>query len=188
MALCGDSDQAPLRIGFPQAYLHAGARAALGILIAHHHREKNGQGQHVDVSLQESMVPTVLGMPIAFWLWQKLVLRRAGASRPGLGANIPQTICWQCKDGYVMFALFGGATGARFNPPLVKWMDDEGMAPDFLKDMDWSLHIPSIAGQSVSLGIPSPQKKSSMSPSTLTDLTYCSYSPEGTSTLPLSTI
>ena len=44
---------------------------------------------------------------------------------------------YKCKDGYVYFSLWGGATGARGNQELVKWMDSEGLATDFLKSIDW---------------------------------------------------
>ena len=48
----GDEDRPPVRTTVPQAFLHAGAEAAVGALIAHHARERDGIGQHVDVSAQ----------------------------------------------------------------------------------------------------------------------------------------
>lgn len=44
---------------------------------------------------------------------------------------------WLCKDGAVSFEIIGGAGGAGTNRALVKWMDEEGMADDFLKNMEW---------------------------------------------------
>ena len=50
MALTGDSDRAPLRVGFPHFYHHGAAAGAAGAMLAHTHRAVTGQGQHVDVS------------------------------------------------------------------------------------------------------------------------------------------
>jgi crotonobetainyl-CoA:carnitine CoA-transferase CaiB-like acyl-CoA transferase len=44
---------------------------------------------------------------------------------------------WECKDGYISFFLMGGLTGAPTNQALVEYMDSEGMAPQFMKDMNW---------------------------------------------------
>ena len=35
------------------------------------------------------------------------------------------------------FGMHGGGFGAKTNHELVKWMDSEGMASDFLKGIDW---------------------------------------------------
>ncbi len=44
---------------------------------------------------------------------------------------------WPCKNGYVIFILTAGAFGVRTNQLLTEWMDSEGMAPEFMKKMDW---------------------------------------------------
>jgi crotonobetainyl-CoA:carnitine CoA-transferase CaiB-like acyl-CoA transferase len=54
MYLYGDSDRPPVRISFPQAYLHASADAAVASVIALYYQQVIGEGQHVDVSAQES--------------------------------------------------------------------------------------------------------------------------------------
>jgi crotonobetainyl-CoA:carnitine CoA-transferase CaiB-like acyl-CoA transferase len=55
MYVTGDPDRAPLRVGFPHFYLHGSAAAATGAMLAHAQRVLTGQGQHVDVSCQESV-------------------------------------------------------------------------------------------------------------------------------------
>ena len=42
-----------------------------------------------------------------------------------------------CKDGYVYAMVMGGALGAPRMKGLVEWMDEEGMAPDWMKTFDW---------------------------------------------------
>src|SRR6185436_12760265 len=66
-ALNGDSDRAPVRTAVPQAWLHAGAEAAVGALLGLTERQASGRGQHVDVSAQQAVmqagIPGVLLTP-----------------------------------------------------------------------------------------------------------------------------
>ncbi|GAJ12047.1 unnamed protein product, partial [marine sediment metagenome] len=53
--LYGDPDRPPVRISHhSHAYLHAAAEAAVGAMMALYHREMTGEGQQVDISIQES--------------------------------------------------------------------------------------------------------------------------------------
>src|SRR5262249_53582222 len=60
-----DGDRAPLRISVPQAYLHAAADAAGGALVAHHLRRRTGAGQHVEVSVMQSVTQATLSRILA---------------------------------------------------------------------------------------------------------------------------
>jgi len=135
--LIGDHDRPPVRIGFPQAYLHGGMAAACGAMIAHHYRELTGEGQWLDVSIQEAcaLVPTD---SYNFWEMCGLIEERHGPIRlrPETGARMRRV--WKCKDGYVNTELYGGVLAGSFTTPLVAWMDEEGMAPGYLKEIDWS--------------------------------------------------
>ena len=134
--ICGDSDRPPVRISFPQSYLHAGVDAAVGTIMALYHRGMYGEGQKVEISIQESMERIGYASRTT-WDGRKKILRRPGSALrvPPLGTVTP--LIWPCKDGYVAFYLFGGVMGAISNPALVKWMDDESMATDFIKNIDW---------------------------------------------------
>ena len=57
--------------------------------------------------------------------------------RSGLTAGVYQRQIWPCKDGHVVYAMYGGRLGAPTNRALVEWMDSEEMAPDFMKNTDW---------------------------------------------------
>ncbi|MDP6347198.1 MAG: CoA transferase [Dehalococcoidia bacterium] len=139
----GDPDRAPVRIGFPQAYLHAGAEAAAGLTLALYHRGITGEGQHVDVSMQASLALTS-GSAIPTWVTLGKELPRVGNYRAGLGGGTLIRQQYPCQDGFVAFAIIGGTSGARTNRPLSEWMDREGMSDDFFRSIDWdSFHVPS---------------------------------------------
>ena len=135
--LTGDTDRAPVRISFPQAYLHGSAEAAVATLIAHYYRELTGEGQYVDTSIQQSFTTGILGA-VAFWKLASTLVKRAGQTRTGwtMGPTPRQT--WKCKDGFVAFFIAGGGVHAGVNKALIQWMDSEGIANDFLKGVDWN--------------------------------------------------
>jgi benzylsuccinate CoA-transferase BbsE subunit len=135
--LTGDPDRPPVRIGFPQAYLHAGMAAAAGTMVAHYHRQLTGEGQWVDVSIQEACawVPTDSAI---YWEMNQVLEERHGGARvrPTTGARMKRI--WQCRDGYVSFDMYGARLARNFMTPLVAWMAEEDSAPDFLKEIDWN--------------------------------------------------
>jgi crotonobetainyl-CoA:carnitine CoA-transferase CaiB-like acyl-CoA transferase len=132
----GEFDGPPVHISMPQACLHAGADAAVGCMVAYYHREATGEGQHVDVSMQQSAAWfQANAMPI--WELNKGILHRSGAFRAGMSKDVGQRQVWPCKDGYVFFNVIGGRTGAKSLSALVEWMDVEGLATDYQRNMDW---------------------------------------------------
>lgn len=134
--LTGDSDRPPLQIGTPQACLHGSSDAAVGALMAYYHRGETGEGQHVDASMQQS-TSWYLGNAIPFWELEGKILKRSGAYRTGISKNANQKQMWKCRDGYLFFIMVGGKTGAKTCSSLVEWMDEKGMADEFLRTIDW---------------------------------------------------
>ena len=137
MYLTGHPDYPPVRISSPQAYFHAGLHGATGTVMALLWQKRNGEGQHVDVSIQESIILANMNA-LRYWEFDKVNVKRAGdfIFRPFSGVMQRQT--WRCKDGHVCFSIIGGAIGTRRMTLLVEWMNSEGMAPEFLKVKDWS--------------------------------------------------
>lgn len=133
----GEPDRPPVRIGFPQAYLNGGLEAAVGCMIAHYYREATNEGQHVDVSIQESIYLTAPTFPI-MWEFNQYIFQRTGEYRPLMGSTAIQRVVWQCQDGHVAFVLFGGVSGATTNKLLTEWMDVEGYADECIKNIDWT--------------------------------------------------
>lgn len=132
----GDTDRPPVRVSFPQSYNHAGAAAAMGTMFALFYRDETGEGQNVDVSIQECVVRTLCNV-LQFWDMNHVNLKRAGQYRTGLSSAANQRLIWKCKDGYINYPLYGGMTGARSNSALTQWMDEERMGCELMNEMDW---------------------------------------------------
>lgn len=130
--ITGSPDRPPVRVGVDQAYVVAGTQAAMGAMIAHYHRRATGEGQHVDTSIQQSVLISALTVPQSYDL-QGYVWPRNGAFIPRSGKKMRHL--WPCKDGYIAWRLFGGGLGVKTRA-LVDWMDSEGMAGD-LAAVDW---------------------------------------------------
>jgi crotonobetainyl-CoA:carnitine CoA-transferase CaiB-like acyl-CoA transferase len=135
--LAGEPGEPPVRTTLPQSPYWAGMCAAMGALMAVLARERTGQGQHVDVSAQASMITAISHAPV-FWdlLHEEQV--RSGpylTGRSVTGANF--RMIWPCKDGYVAFALYGGPAGRHTAKQMLAWMDELGGAPEAIKNTDW---------------------------------------------------
>ncbi len=132
--LIGEPGRAPLRIGFPQAELHAGAEAGVATLLALHYRNQAGVGQHIDVAAQSCIVWALMNASHFAALGQP-TRHRFGAYRESLPGR--HRIIFPCKDGYVSALFFGGPFGARGCHGFVRWMAEFHMAPAHLLETDW---------------------------------------------------
>jgi crotonobetainyl-CoA:carnitine CoA-transferase CaiB-like acyl-CoA transferase len=132
-ALTGDPDRPPVRCTLPTAYYAAGPDAAAGIAMALYARERSGRGRHVDVSLHECQLSTLVTAPGQYSLDRKL-RGRSGARLAGTRE------IWRAKDGDVSFGLRGGAARIPNLEATAAWMAEEGMAPDWLRAYDWKAY------------------------------------------------
>jgi crotonobetainyl-CoA:carnitine CoA-transferase CaiB-like acyl-CoA transferase len=81
LVLTGDDDRPPVRVSVPQGYLHASGQAAAAALIAHHERQRSGQGQHVDVSAQQAAAQATQSSLLAPPLGERDFVRMAGGAK-----------------------------------------------------------------------------------------------------------
>ena len=128
MYIAGFMVDPPYRLYGSQAYHSASVVAAVGTMIALYAREFSGEGQQVDVSLQEAVS---LAMETAMQTFDMKKEIRRRIERPPV---IPGIGLYECKDGHVLSFVVAGA-GAGWDV-IVDWMDSEGMAGD-LKDPKW---------------------------------------------------
>jgi benzylsuccinate CoA-transferase BbsE subunit len=129
--LGGYADGPPVQAGQQQAYVAGNLFGAVASLLAVTAAETTGRGQHVDVSVQESVV---MGLENAaqFQDLEGRIRRRTGGQQWRAGAGV-----YPCTDGYV-YMLAGGIGGNRFWPNLVAWLAEEGVdRVDELRGEEW---------------------------------------------------
>ncbi|MEE8470570.1 MAG: CoA transferase [Dehalococcoidia bacterium] len=125
--ICGWEDEPPTRVGGSQAYNMASVNACAGTLIALYHRDITGEGQHVDVSMQQCVAHALQ------WVTQMYDLQNRIMVRSGqLGVPLQE-----CEDGWAMLlALFDWDV-------FVDWLESVGEAADLAderyKDMDFQI-------------------------------------------------
>lgn len=114
----GYADGPPVRATGDQAYMAGSLFGSVASMIALTHAELTGEGQHVDVSVQESVA---MGLENAaqYYDLEHHIRTRFGGTQREAGFGI-----FPCSDGHV-FLLASGIGGNRFWPNLVAWMVEE---------------------------------------------------------------
>ncbi len=130
MWLAGEPQDPPnLPYGY-QGYVSASIQAAAGTMMALCHRDLTGEGQHVDVSMQEAMlIAQEMAMPA--YDMNKTVLGRSG-SLGRLPIPLPAWGPYEASDGWI-FGYVGAPGGAPWSE-LLKWMEEEGKAEDLTQE------------------------------------------------------
>ncbi|HYM16730.1 MAG TPA: CoA transferase, partial [Dehalococcoidia bacterium] len=126
MTLAGDKDDPPNMPASSQGYIGASIQAACGTLMALTYRDRTGEGQHVDVSMQEALS---INQETAMQTYDmmKAIRTRTGA-RGAIPIDLPGLGTFECADGHV-FAYLGTPGGAPWTV-MLDWMNREGLAED----------------------------------------------------------
>jgi benzylsuccinate CoA-transferase BbsE subunit len=140
----GDPDRAPVRCSLPVAHFHGSIEAALAVTFALIARETSGKGQHLDVAMQAAMVMPNMATASMFKMTGNRGARAGAFFRQG---KSDQREIWPCKDGYVSFAIRGGPARIPGLVAMVKLMDENGMASDRMKAMDWKTYNHNLLSQ-----------------------------------------
>lgn len=138
--LNGDVDRPPVRICLPVGLIQGGAEAASAALMAYYNCLLGGEGQRVDVSVQECIVWTLLNSTMA---WQILGLNemRGGAIRRERANRFYTRLVWETHDGFIFFGPVGGGGGAareKSYAALLAWMAEDGISDEILTRHDWN--------------------------------------------------
>ena len=115
--------------------MHAGPEAAVGVLLALYGRPALGRGQHVDVSIRETQLSTLISGA------GQAVSSGSRSARSGHRTGRTREI-WRCRDGFVSYGLRGGPARAGSLAATVEYMAESGLAPDWLRAVDWSSYSP----------------------------------------------
>jgi benzylsuccinate CoA-transferase BbsE subunit len=117
MWLGGYKDGPPLKPAGEQAFLGASMFAATGIMAAVLAAERDGIGDHLDISIHESVV---LGLEnsVQFWDLEQVVRQREGGYQGTAGRG-----AFACADGHV-YLMAGGIDSNRFWSNTVGWLEE----------------------------------------------------------------
>jgi crotonobetainyl-CoA:carnitine CoA-transferase CaiB-like acyl-CoA transferase len=126
MWLAGDPQDPPNLPYGAQGYLCASIQAASGTMLALYHRDLTGEGQRVDVSMQEALL---IAQETAMQAYDmtKSVRGRTGA-RVALPFPVPGLGPYEALDGWI-WSYVGTPAGAPWSE-LLKWIEEEGQAED----------------------------------------------------------
>ncbi len=138
----GDPDRPPTQVSAPhQAYFNGSLQAVQATLAALYHCEITGEGQHVDITIQQAVTHVAM-KGIEDWYTGRVNVMRRGPffsrPRPAPLGPLNLRVIWPCKDGHVCFRMAGGVDVAsrtslqNMTAVLVR----EGVA-GFLEDYDW---------------------------------------------------
>jgi crotonobetainyl-CoA:carnitine CoA-transferase CaiB-like acyl-CoA transferase len=132
--LSGESDGPPTRVRVPQAHAQASVDAAVGALIAHARRRKTGRGQHVDVSIQQSVTLANMFRTLDAAVEMAPAQRLAGGMQAG-GVRVP--IRHRTRDGWVTLGPSILPSTGHFMRRLLSWVAEEGFCDATLPEEDW---------------------------------------------------
>ena len=131
--IAGDPSLPPCRPPETQAYYFASLFATAGLLAALYRRERTGQGDHVDSSMQETLATQE--HIIRLWANEQQIAKRAGSQH---GSVAPAKI-FSCRDGYVYLYV----TRQHWKLFLSIWTDHPAVfdAPDWLNNLYRRAHV-----------------------------------------------
>lgn len=109
MSLTGEPEGEPMKVGVALTDIFTGMYAAVAVLAALSHRDRTGQGQHVDLALLDVQV-AVLANQAANYLVGGMVPQRLGNAHP----NIVPYQAFATSDGHVILAVGNDAQFQKF--------------------------------------------------------------------------
>ena len=103
MYIFGSAEREPLKHALRQTQFKAGANAATAALIGQYHQQFNGEGQHIDISIQEC-VTSALRDTTSLYTYAGSIRQR----QPAYTGDMPRSPV-PAADGYIVPIHFGGA-------------------------------------------------------------------------------
>lgn len=109
MSITGEPEGEPMKVGVGVADIVCGLYAANAILAAVRHRDKTGEGQHIDIALVDTQIAWLANAGTNFLNSGRLPLR-LGNAHP----NIVPYQLFKVADGHVVIAVGNDAQYRRF--------------------------------------------------------------------------
>jgi len=124
----GEPGRAPLRWGAEQSCHISCEYAAIGLMYALYHRAATGEGQHVDISIQECLYPITGEMAVPHtWYVEHMDVTRMGTRS---FTRVPWGT-YPCKGGQVAFAILEAPQWDA----LAQWIHEVTGEKELLDDM-----------------------------------------------------
>ena len=125
MSLTGERDGAPMKTGVAIADVMCGMYGATAILAALSHRDRTGEGQHIDIALVDTQIAWLVNEGMNF-LQSGQVPERRGNQHPNIVPYQP----FSTRDGHVIIAVG--------NDRQFKQLCDVLNVPSLAKDPDFA--------------------------------------------------
>ena len=109
MSLTGEADREPVKVGVGIADLMCGMYAATAILAALRHRDRTGEGQHVDIALYDTQVAWLANEGTSYLVTNERPMRRGNAH-----ATIVPYRVFATRDGHLVLAIGNDLQFRRF--------------------------------------------------------------------------
>jgi formyl-CoA transferase len=109
MSLTGEPDGQPMKVAVGIADVVCGMYATVGILAALRHRDKTGEGQHVELALVDTQIAWLINEGVAHLTTGKPRKRQGNEH-----ATIVPYQTFKATDGFVLVAVGNDAQYARF--------------------------------------------------------------------------
>jgi crotonobetainyl-CoA:carnitine CoA-transferase CaiB-like acyl-CoA transferase len=141
MAVTGEADGAPMKVGIALSDILTGLNAAVGILSALHAREKTGKGQMVDVALVDCTLAALTNLA-QYFLTSGTVAPRFGNAH----STIVPYEALEAEDGHLVVAVGNNEQFRRFALMLghPEWADDKRFAKNSDRVKNRAILIPLI--------------------------------------------
>jgi crotonobetainyl-CoA:carnitine CoA-transferase CaiB-like acyl-CoA transferase len=109
MSITGEPNGEPMKMGVAFSDIFAGLHAVIGIQAALLHRERTGEGQHIDISLLDTQVSVLANQALNYLVGGK-VPQRLGNAHP----NIVPYQTFATMDGHIIIAVGNDRQFAEF--------------------------------------------------------------------------
>jgi formyl-CoA transferase len=134
MSLTGDPDGVPTKVGVGIADVMCGMYATIGVLTALRHRDKTGEGQHVELALIDAQMAWMINEGLNYLTSGEEPVRRGNAH-----PNIVPYDAFEVADGHFLLAVGNDAQFARY-------CDVIGL-PGLAQDPDYTTNLARIANR-----------------------------------------
>lgn len=138
MSMTGEPGRRPLKTGVAVYDIGAGMTAVYSILAAYIHRERTGEGQHLDIAIAECGLP--------WFTWEAAAYFGNGTEPQPTGWRHRVSAPYQAlktRDGYLMLGCANQRTWERFCHDVIgkpEWVEDAR----FLTNSDRGAHVEAL--------------------------------------------